>query len=54
MKKVLVTIAGVICATAIAVHADDAAPKKHGKGEAGKARKELIEKYDTVRWNRRR
>jgi hypothetical protein len=48
MKKILVTIAGVICAAAIVAHADDAAPaKKHGKGDAGKARKELIEKYDT-------
>lgn len=50
MKKILVTIAGVICATALVVHADDAnststpAPKKHG---GSKAKKELIEKYDT-------
>ena len=51
MKKILVTIAGVICATAIAVHADDTtAPKKHGHkmtDEQKQVMKEMLEKYDT-------
>jgi len=50
MKKILVVIAGVICATAIAVHADDATPKKHGKkmtDEQKQVMKDMLEKYDT-------
>jgi hypothetical protein len=46
MKKILAVIAGVVCATALAVHADDSTtttPKKHA---GSKAKKELIEKYD--------
>jgi hypothetical protein len=54
MKKVLVTIAGVLCATAICVHADDAnsssssssTGKKHGHKMTAE-QKELLEKYDT-------
>jgi hypothetical protein len=51
MKKILVTIAGVLCATALVVHADDTtAPKKkgHKMTEEQKAlKKEMLEKYDT-------
>lgn len=50
MKKILVTIAGVICATAIAVHADDTtAPKKHHKmtDEQKQVMKDMLDKYDT-------
>ncbi len=48
MKKILVTIAGVICATALVVHADDSTSGTTSKKHAGgKARKELIDKYDT-------
>jgi hypothetical protein len=49
MKKVLVTIAGVICATAICVHADDAADsgKKKSHHKVTPEQKELLEKYDT-------
>jgi hypothetical protein len=48
MKKILVTIAGVICATALVVHADDATTAAPAKKHAGgKARKELVDKYDT-------
>ncbi|MGZ4963320.1 MAG: hypothetical protein ACXWC8_12260 [Limisphaerales bacterium] len=51
MKKILVTIAGVICATAICVHAadDSTAPKKHHKmtEEQKAVQKEMLEKYDT-------
>jgi hypothetical protein len=51
MKKILVTIAGVLCATVIAVHADDtAAPKKKGHkmtDEQKQVMKDMLEKYDT-------
>jgi hypothetical protein len=51
MKKILVTIAGVLCATAIAVHADDAAAgKKKGHkmtDEQKQVMKDMLEKYDT-------
>jgi hypothetical protein len=50
MKKILVTIAGVICATAICVHADDSTTtKKHHKmtDEQKTLMKEMVEKYDT-------
>jgi hypothetical protein len=52
MKKVLVTIAGVLCATVIAVHADDTAttPKKHGHKmteEQKQVQNDMLEKYDT-------
>ena len=51
MKKIIATIAGVICATAICVHADDTTPppKTHHKmTEEQKAlQKEMLEKYDT-------
>jgi hypothetical protein len=50
MKKILVTIAGVLCATVIAVHADDATPKKKGHkmtDEQKQVMKDMIEKYDT-------
>lgn len=50
MKKIIVTIAGVLCATVIAVHADDATPKKHGKKmteEQKQVQKDMLEKYDT-------
>lgn len=51
MKKILVAIAGVICATAIAVHADDTTTtkKSHHKmtDEQKQVYKEMLEKYDT-------
>lgn len=53
MKKILVTIAGVICATAIAVHADDSTStdsgKKHHKmtDEQKQVMKDMLDKYDT-------
>lgn len=50
MKKILVTIAGVLCATAIAVHADDTTPApKHHKmtDEQKQVMKDMLEKYDT-------
>lgn len=50
MKKILATIAGVICATAICVHAaDDSTTKKHHKmtDEQKAVQKEMLEKYDT-------
>lgn len=51
MKKILVAIAGVICATAIAVHADDSTTTKkshHKMTEEQKTLyKEMLDKYDT-------
>ena len=51
MKKLLVAIAGVICATAIAVHADDSTPtkKSHHKmtDEQKQVYKDMLDKYDT-------
>jgi hypothetical protein len=48
MKKILVIIAGVICATALVVHADDSTSSSTPKKHAGsKERKELVDKYDT-------
>lgn len=48
MKKILVVIAGVVCATALAVHADDSTTTPaHKKGHTSKAKQELIDKYDT-------
>ena len=50
MKKILVVVLGLLCATAITVQAQDAAPKKEKKAltaEQQKVKDELLAKYDT-------
>jgi hypothetical protein len=47
MKKFLALALGLLCITAVAVHADDAKPKKKLTAEQKSLRKEMIEKYDT-------
>ena len=47
MKKFLVTIIGLLCATAIMVQAQDAKPKKELTPEQQTVMKEMLAKYDT-------
>ena len=50
MKKLLVVALGLLCAAAITVQAQDAAPKKAKKAltaEQQKVKDELLAKYDT-------
>jgi len=50
MKKLLVVILGLLCATALTVQAQDAAPKKAKKpltAEQQKVMDEMVAKYDT-------
>ena len=48
MKKIVLSVLSLICATAMTVHADDAAPAKTKLTPEQKAlRKEMIAKYDT-------
>ena len=50
MKKLLVAVVALLCASAIMVQAQGTAPKKEHKGltaEQKAVRKEMIEKYDT-------
>jgi ABC-type transporter MlaC component len=47
MKKFLVTVIGLLCATAIMVQAQDAKPKKELTPEQQTVMKEMLAKYDT-------
>jgi hypothetical protein len=47
MKKFLVTVIGILCATAIMVQAQDAKPKKELTPEQQTVMKEMLAKYDT-------
>jgi hypothetical protein len=47
MKKFLVTVIGLLCATAIMVQAQDAKPKKDLTPEQQTVMKEMLAKYDT-------
>jgi len=46
MKKFLVTVIGLLCATAIMVQAQDAKPKKEYTPEQQPVMKEMLAKYD--------
>ena len=46
MKKLLVTVIGLLCATAIMVQAQDAKPKKELTPEQQTVMKEMLAKYD--------
>jgi hypothetical protein len=46
MKKFLVTVIGLLCATAIVVQAQDAKPKKELTPEQQTVMKEMLAKYD--------
>jgi hypothetical protein len=47
MKKFLVIVIGLLCATAILVQAQDAKPKKELTPEQQAVMKEMLAKYDT-------
>jgi 5-hydroxyisourate hydrolase-like protein (transthyretin family) len=48
MKKILITIIGLLCAASLVVNAQDAKPaKKQFTPEQKAVQKELLEKYDT-------
>jgi len=47
MKKFLITVIGLLCATAIMVQAQDAKPKKELTPEQQPVMKEMLAKYDT-------
>jgi hypothetical protein len=47
MKKLIATLAGLTCALAITVHADDATGKSTSPTDAKAVKKEMITKYDT-------
>jgi len=51
MKKILVAVMGLLCATAIVVHAQDATTTKPAKkkltADQQALKKEMLEKYDT-------
>jgi ABC-type transporter MlaC component len=50
MKKILVAVMGLMCACALVVHAQDAAPAKKGKkltAEQEAVMKDMLAKYDT-------
>ena len=48
MKKIIIAVLGILCATAIVVQAQDAAPKKHKlTAEQKQIMDELLAKYDT-------
>lgn len=48
MKKVLATLAGLLCAATLVAHAQDAKPaKKKLSAEQKALKKEMLEKYDT-------
>lgn len=53
MKKILVTVVGLLCAGSLLVQAQDAKPKHEGKGHAKMTEeqkaeyKKLVDKYDT-------
>ena len=47
MKKYLIAVIGLLCATAIMVQAQDAKPKKELTPEQQTVMKEMLAKYDT-------
>lgn len=48
MKKLVIALAGLLCAGALVAHAQDAKPpKKKLTAEQKALRKEMLEKYDT-------
>ena len=47
MKKLLVVVIGLLCATAIMVQAQDAKPRKELTPEQQTVMKEMLAKYDT-------
>jgi len=49
MKKILITLIGLLCATTLVVNAQDANPTKHQQlaAERKALKKEMLEKYDT-------
>jgi len=47
MKKLLVAVIGLLCATAIMVQAQDAKPRKELTPEQQAVMKEMLAKYDT-------
>lgn len=46
MKKVLVALMGMLCATALVVNAQDAKPEKKLTAEQQALNKEMLDKYD--------
>lgn len=47
MKKILVAVVGILCATSLVVNAQDAKPKKKLTPEQEALNKEMLAKYDT-------
>ncbi len=47
MKKLMIAVLGILCATAIVVQAQDAKPKKELTAEQKTVMKEMLAKYDT-------